>query len=106
MTNEMIQRCAMGGPKLSRREQLWAGIFLALGMILFAAVYVVLRKIYHARPAVEALNYMSLPGIYLLYLQLTYLRKHSAATQAIIVIGTLTSLYLIMWGACSVAMRF
>jgi hypothetical protein len=105
MTNEMMKRCATGGPKLSRREQILAGIVMAVGALILAAAYVVLRKLYHARPAVEALSYMSMPGMYLLYTQVAYLRRHRVSTQVVTVGGGLALLYLIFWGACEVAVR-
>ncbi|HKD81445.1 MAG TPA: hypothetical protein VKH81_17250 [Candidatus Angelobacter sp.] len=105
MTNEMIKRCAAGGPKLSQREQILGGVIMALGALILAAAYVVLRKFYHARPAVEALSYMSMPGMFLLYTQMAYLRRHRASTQVVTVGGGLALLYLIFWGACEIAVR-
>lgn len=102
MTNAMIKRCAVGGPKLSQREQLTAGIWTAAGMLTLSAIYVVLRKLYHGIPAVEALGYTAMPGSYVLYLQMAYLRNRPFATQASIVVGVLGSLYLALFAICSV----
>jgi hypothetical protein len=105
MTNEMMKRCAAGGPKLSQRDQILAGITMAVGALILATAYVVLRKLYHARPAVEALSYMSMPGMFLLYTKVAYLRQHKVSTQVVTVGGGMALLYLIFWGACEVAVR-
>jgi len=104
-TNALIKRCAAGGPKLTSREQIIAGIWTAMATLLISAAYVSLRKIYHGIPAVEALGYMAVPGMYLLFLQTAYLRKHSWGTQAATITGILGTLYLIFWGACAIAVR-
>ncbi len=102
-TNAMMRRCATGGPKLSSREQLIAGIWTAAGMLTLSAIYVVLRRLYHGTPAVEALGYTATPGVYVLYLQMAYLRNRPLATQALIVVGVLGSLYLALFAICAVA---
>lgn len=103
MTSEMLERCAAGGPKLSRRDEWIAGTGMILASLMMSTAYVVLRKLYHARPAVEALGYMLLPFMLLSYTQMAYLRRRSAAVQGILIGGTLGTLYLIMWGACAIA---
>ena len=102
-TNAMMRRCAAGGPKLSSRDQLVAGIWTAAGMLTLSAVYVILRRLYHGAPAVEALGYTATPGVYVLYLQMAYLRNRPLATQALIVVGVLGSLYLALFAICAVA---
>ncbi len=102
-TNAMMRRCAAGGPKLSSRDQLVAGIWTAAGMLTLSAVYVILRRLYHGTPAVEALGYTATPGVYVLYLQMAYLRNRPLATQALIVVGVLGSLYLALFAICAVA---
>ena len=103
MTNAMIRRCAVGGPRLSQRDQLVAGIWTAAGMLTLSAIYVFLRKLYHATPAVEALGYTAMPGTYVLYLQMAYLRNRPFVTQALIVVGVLGTLYLALFAICAVA---
>jgi len=103
MTNAMIRRCAVGGPKLSNREQLVAGIWTAAGMLTLSAIYVLLRRLYHGTPAVEALGYTAMPGSYVLYLQMAYLRNRTLFTQALIVVGVLGTLYLALFAICAVA---
>ena len=103
MTNAMMRRCVAGGPKLSSREQLVAGIWTAAGMLTLSAIYVVLRKFFHGTPAVEALGYVAMPGSYVLYLQMAYLRNRPFVTQALIVVGVLGSLYLALFAICAVA---
>lgn len=106
MTDAMMKRCAAGGPALSKREQFTAGIGMLVSSLVLATIYVLLRKIYHDAPAVEGLGYTILPAILLFYVQMAYLRKTTFRTQVILVGGTLGLLYLIMWGACVIAVGF
>jgi hypothetical protein len=99
----MIRRCAVGGPRLSQRDQLVAGIWTAAGMLTLSTLYVVLRRLYHGTPAVEALGYTAMPGVYVLYLQMAYLRNRPLLTQASIVVGVLGTLYLALFAICAVA---
>src|SRR5437899_3816184 len=103
MTAEMMQRCAAGGPVLSKKEQITAGTGMVVGSLILAAVYVVLRAIYHGTPAVEGLGYTIFPGMLVFYAQIAYLRKWTFRTQIALVGGMLGSLYLLMWGACAIA---
>lgn len=99
MTNAMIKRCAMGGPKLSARDQIITGLWTALGILVLSVAYVIARKVHHSIPAVEAINYMALPGMFAVSLQAAYLRRYRASTQAAIIIGALGALYLVCWAA-------
>lgn len=105
MTNEMMQRCAAGGPKLSKEDQKIASAAVVLCSLFFAVLYIVLSKIYHAKPAVEALGYASFPAIWMVYEQTAYLRKRKLSTQAVIAVGIMGAMYLFMFGACEVAAR-
>ena len=105
MTNEMMQRCAAGGPKLSKEDQKIASAAVAGSSLFFALLYIVLTKIFHSKPAVEALGYASFPAIWLIYEQTAYLRKRKLATQAVIALGIMGGMYLFMFGACAVAAR-
>src|SRR6201999_144403 len=75
MTNEMMQRCAAGGPKLSKEDQKIASAAVAGSSLFFALLYIVLTKIFHSKPTVEAVGYASFPAIWLIYEQTAYLRK-------------------------------
>ena len=105
MTSEMLNRCAAGGPTLSKRDQFVGSVTLVIGALAMAVAYIVLSKLYHHRPAVEAIGYMVMPGMFQLYAQGAYLRRRPATTQAVITGGSLAFIYLIMWGACAVAVR-
>jgi len=105
MTNEMLNRCAAGGPTLSKRDQFVGSVTLVIGALVMAVAYIVLSKLYHHRPAVEAIGYMIMPGMFQLYAQGAYLRRRPAITQAVITGSSLAFIYLIMWGACAVAVR-
>ena len=105
MTNEMIMRCTAGGPKLSQRDQVVGSATMMIGALVMATAYVVLTWLYHSRPAVQALGYMAVPGMFQLYANTAYLRRRPISTQIVITGGTLAFIYLIMWGACAVAVR-
>ena len=105
MTLEMLQRCAAGGPKLSPRDRQIASLFMISSGLLLAALYMALTKIYHAAPAVEAVLYASFPFLGLVYGQTAYLRKRPWLTQAFILGGGLSGLYLFMLAACLIGSR-
>ena len=106
MTSAMIKRCAMGGPKLSGRDQIIVGAWTALGILVLSFAYVTVRKVLPHSPAVEAINYMALPGMFMLSMQAAYLRKYRASTQAAMIVGTLGGLYLLCWAAAEIIARF
>ena len=105
MTNEMLQRCAAGGPRLSTRDQRIASMFMIGSALVMAVTYIALRKIYHAAPAVEALGYASFPAICLIYTQTAYLRKRPVLTQILIAGAGIAAMYLFMLGACVIASK-
>jgi drug/metabolite transporter (DMT)-like permease len=105
MTNEMLQRCAAGGPRLSPRDQKVASMFMIGSALVMAVAYIVLRKIYHAAPAVEALGYSSFPVICLIYTQTAYLRKRPVMTQILIASAGIVAMYLFMLGTCVIASK-
>ena len=103
MTNEMLERCAAGGPKLSRRGQMMAtGTLVAVSLVM-AVLYIVLRKIYHGTPAVEAVGYASFPAIMLVYTQAAYLQRRPWLTRLVFVFSGCAGMYLFMFGACVIA---
>ena len=105
MTIQMLQRCAAGGPKLSPRDQKIASMFMIGSALMMAVLYIALRKIYHAAPAVEAVGYTSFPAIALIYEQTAYLRKRPVLTQILIAGAGIVALYLFMLGACVIASK-
>jgi hypothetical protein len=105
MTTQMLQRCMAGGPKLSAQDQKIASIFMIGSALVMAILYIVLRKIYHAAPAVEAVGYASFPAISLIYAQMVYLRKRSALTQLVICSAGLAAMYLFMFAVCVIASK-
>lgn len=106
MVNAMIRRCALDGPKLSGRDQLIAGAWTAMGVLVLSLAYVTMRRVLPNSPAVEAINYMALPGMFILSMQAAYLRKYRASTQAAMMVGTLGALYLLCWAAAEMIARF
>jgi hypothetical protein len=106
MTNAMIRRCALGGPKLSGRDQIIVGAWTGLGVLVLSLAHVMLRRSLPHSPAVEAINYMALPGMFSLSMQAAYLRKYRASTQAAMIVGTLGALYLLCWAGAELVARF
>lgn len=105
MTLEMFERCAAGGPKLSPRDRRIASLFTILSALVMAVLYMVLTKIYHRSPAVEAVFYASFPSLALVYEQTAYLRKRPWLTQVFVLGAGLLSLYLFMLAACLIGSR-
>ena len=105
MTNEMIARCAAGGPRISQRDQKMASAMMLLGALGMAVAYLVLTKFYHSAPAVQALGYAAMPAMYQLYVHGAYLRRRRLSTQLVVTGGALAFIYLITWGACEIAVR-
>jgi hypothetical protein len=105
MTIQMLQRCAAGGPKLSARDQRIASTFMIVSALVMAVLYIVLRKIYHAAPAVEAVGYASFPAMSLIYAQTAYLRKRPVLTQILLCTAGLVAMYLWMLLACVIASK-
>jgi len=105
MTNEMIERCAAGGPRLSQRDQIMASAMMLLGALSMAVAYVVLTKLYHSAPAVQALGYMAVPAIFQFYVHAAFLRHRRISTQVVVTSGALGLVYLILWAACEIAVR-
>jgi hypothetical protein len=104
MTFAMLQRCSVGGPKLSPSERKVASrlaIFSALGM---AILYLVLTKIYRGAPAVQAVLYTSICSGFA-YEQFAYLRTRPRSVRALILISEVATVYLFMLGVCVIANR-
>ena len=105
MTVEMLQRCAVGGPKLSPQDRRIASLSMILSALMMAILYIGLTKIYHATPAVEALFYASFPALTLIYGQTAYLRKRPWLTQIFVLGAGLLALYLVMLAACVIGSK-
>ena len=105
MTLEMLQRCAVGGPKLSPQDRRIASHFMIVSALVMAVLYIGLTKIYHAAPAVEALFYASFPALALIYGQTAYLRKRPWLTQIFVLGAGLLALYLVMLAACVIGSK-
>ena len=105
MTLEMLQRCAVGGPKLSPQDRRIASLFMILSGLVMAVLYIGLTKIYHAAPAVEALFYASFPALALIHGETAYLRKRPWLTQVFILAGGLSGMYLFMLAVCMIGSK-
>ena len=105
MTLEMLRRCAAGGPRLSAGDRRIASLFMILSALVMAVLYIGLTKIYPAAPAVQALFYASFPSLALIYGQTAYLRKRPWLTQAFILGGGLSAMYLFMLAVCLIGAK-
>ena len=100
MTFAMLQRCAAGGPKVSREDRCVAALYAIVSALVIAALYLGLTKIYRGAPAVQALLYASFPFTALVEEQTAYLRKRSWLTQAFLMSGGFLGIYLLMLAVC------
>jgi len=100
MTLAMLQRCALGGPKLSPSDRRIARRVTIGSALVLAALEIGLTKIYRGAPAVQALIYASGPALGLVYEQTAYLRKRSWAAQAFILGGGVSATYLFILAVC------
>lgn len=99
MTFQLLQRCAAGGPKLSREDRRAAQRTMIWSALAMAALYMGLTKIYRDAPAVQALFYSSFPFLVLVREQTAYLRRRTRATQALLLVAGFSGMYLFMLGA-------
>ena len=89
-TNEDDEKTSSGGHQPSQLANASHRRNLdSAGHVHVFSMDVVLRRLYHGTPAVEALGYTATPGVYVLYLQMAYLRNQPLATQALIVVGVI-----------------
>jgi len=70
-----------------------------------ATIYIVLAKMYHHAPAVEAVGYSAFPAMWLVYEQTAYLRRRPWYTQVLIAFALLAGMYLFMLGMCVIASK-
>jgi hypothetical protein len=105
MTLAMLHRCAAGGPKLSSDDRRIASLSVIFSALVLATLYIILTKTYRSAPAVQAVFYMSVPFLSLVYAQTAYLRKRSWATQIFVLLAGFFTLYLFMLATCVVGGR-
>lgn len=105
MTLAMLQRCTAGGPKLSPDDRRIASRVTIFSALAIAALYLVLTKIYREAAPVQALIYASAPALSMVYAQTAYLRRRSWRTQAFILGGGLSGMYLFMLAVCLIVRR-
>lgn len=105
MTLAMLQRCALGGPKLSSSERRLASRLAISSSLVMAILYIVLTKIYREAPAVQAVFWASALAPTFIYRQTAYLRTRSWLTQAFIFAAGISATYVFMLAVCMVAVR-
>ena len=96
MTFEMFQRCAAGGPKLSPSDRRIARRLSIGSSLVIAILYLVLTKLYREAPAVQAVLWTSVFFPNFIYQQAVYLKNRSWFTQALVLGGGLSVMYLFM----------
>ena len=104
MTFSMLQRCAVGGPKLSPTERKTASRLSIFGALAMATLYLVLTKIYRGAPAVQAVLYTAICSSFI-YEQIVYLRTRPKLTKILIAASELSAVYVFMLIVCTIASR-
>lgn len=104
MTRSMLLRCAAGGPKLSPTERRTASRLRIFGALGIAILYLVLTKLYHGAPAVQALIYTFICSSFT-YEQMVYLKTRPRLTGILIVAGELSVMYVFFVGVLLIANR-
>jgi hypothetical protein len=105
MTLAMFQRCAAGGSRLSPDDRRIASRVTTFSALAIAVLFMVLTKIYRDAAPVQALIYASAPALSMVYARTAYLRRRSWRTQAFILGGGLSGMYLFILAACLIAKR-
>jgi hypothetical protein len=105
MTNQMMKRCAAGGPRLSPTDQKIARTTMLASTLALTMLYLVLTKIYRSAPPVQALGYAIFPATWFVYEQTAYLHKRRRFTQVVIGFAGVAGMYLVMLAACEIAVR-
>jgi hypothetical protein len=105
MTLAMLQRCAVGGPKLSPSERRIASRLAISSSLVMAILYLVLTKIYRGAPAVQAVIYTAILFPNFIHRQTVYLKKRLWFTQALVLGAGISAMYVFMLAVCVVASR-
>ena len=105
MTLAMLQRCAIGGPKLSSSERRIASRLAIASSLVMAILYLVLTKIYREAPAVQAVFWTAVILPTFIHRQTVYLRTRSWLTQAFVLAGGISATYVFMFAVCLIAAR-
>jgi hypothetical protein len=105
MTLAMLQRCAVGGPKLSPSERRIASGLAISSSLVMALLYLVLTKIYRDAPAVQAVIWTAILFPNFIYRQTVYLKKRLWLTQAFVLGAGISAMYAFMLAVCLIARR-
>jgi len=105
MTLAMLQRCALGGPKLSSSERRIASRLAISSSLVMAILYIVLTKVYREAPAVQAVLWTAVISPTFIHRQTAYLRTRSWLTQAFILGAGISATYVFMLAVCLIAVR-
>jgi hypothetical protein len=105
MTSAMLTRCLAGGPKPTGEDRRQARFYMRMSALFLAVLYLVLTKIFRSAPAVQALGAAAFPAVYLAYQQTANLRGRPGLTQALVLAGGVSAMYVFMLGVCLIAER-
>ena len=105
MTLAMLQRCALGGPRLSPDERRIASRLAISSSLVITVLYLVLTKMYRGVPAVQALWWTAVLFPNFIYQQTVYLKKRLWLTQAFVLGAGVSAMYLFMLAVCLIARR-
>jgi hypothetical protein len=96
MTFAMLQRCILGGPKLSSQDRQAGRKSMMISSLIMVSLYLVLTKIYRSAVPVQAFGYAIAPFLGLIYEQAAYLRTRPRLTRAVLTIAGLIAMYAFM----------
>ena len=97
MTMGFLKRCAVGGPQLSKSEQLMGSAAMVVFSLLFGGLYVLASYLYRGNDMVDAFGIMAFPAALVAAMPFTYLKDHSRASKVLIVGGLLLILAAISY---------
>jgi hypothetical protein len=92
MTMGFLKRCAVGGPQLTRSDQLMGSAAMIVFSLLFGGLYVLASYLYRGNELVDAFGIMAFPAALVAAMPFTYLKGHSTAAKTMIVGGLLVIL--------------
>lgn len=93
MAMGFLKRCAVGGPQLSKSDQLMGSAAIVVFSLLFSGLYALAAYLSRGNDLVDAFGIMAFPAALVAAMPFTYLKGHSTASKAVIVGGLLLVLF-------------
>lgn len=97
MTMGFLKRCAVGGPQLSKKDELLGAAAMIGFSLVFAGLYVWASYVYRDNEMVEAFGIMAFPAAMIATMPFTYLKGQSRAARVVTVGGLLLFLAAISY---------